>query len=148
MMLDHEEMLETLKVPEDTPIAPLPENWSEICKKALRIYNQYFVKINRSRAGSKTTDAKAVLHKILQIPNLTKETKNLLILVRKLIDQGNYDIIRKILSLESYLDDTQGQLFALCDEDINQLIEREIAKLVSNVELKQGEANILLGTSK
>lgn len=142
------EMLETLKVPEDTPIAPLPENWSEICKKALKTYNQYFVKINKSRAGSKATDAKAVLHKILQIPNLTKETKNLLILVRKLIDLGNYDIIRKILSLEPYLDETQGQLFALCDEDINQLIEREIAKLVSNVELKQGEANILLGTSK
>lgn len=140
------EMLEAMQVPEDTQSTPLPDNWAELSKTALLAYNQYFVRINRSRTGTKGAEAKEVLHKLQQNSSLTHETKSLLNSARRLIDQGNYDLVKKILMLREYLDDTQGQLFEVGNEDINQLIEREIARLVAKVVARQGQAGILLGT--
>ncbi len=140
------EMLEAFQVAENTQSTPLPENWAELSKAALLAYNQYFIRINSSRTGSKGAEAKEVLHRLQQNSNLTAETKSLLISARRLVDQGNYDLIKKILTLKEYINDAQRQLFELGNEDINQLIEREIAKLVAKVEAKQEQASILLGT--
>lgn len=38
--------------------------------------------------------------------------------------------------------------FAIEQQDIDEILEREIGKLVAHVESKQGEASIVLGTIK
>jgi hypothetical protein len=40
------------------------------------------------------------------------------------------------------------KLFVLSQNDIDDILEREIGKLVTNVESKQGTPSILLGTIK
>ena len=60
-------------------------------------------------------------------------------------DKGSYDIIKKMLVIEEKLQE-RDQLFPLTQEDIENVLEKEIGKLVAKVETKQGEGEILLGT--
>ena len=46
------------------------------------------------------------------------------------------------------LEDKESNLFAIGQQDIDAILEKEIGKLVANVENKQGEATIILGTIK
>lgn len=142
-MLD---MLETMKVPENTQRVPLPENWKELSDKAILTYNQHFVRINRSRVGDKATNAKAIISNLFRTNDLSPKSKDLLNKARKLVDKGSIDIIKKILVIGAELE--ERKLFDLTQNDIDDILEREIGKLVANVENKQGTPSILLGTLK
>ena len=142
-MLD---MLETMKVPENTQRVPLPENWKDLSDKAILTYNQHFVRINRSRVGDKATNAKAIISNLFRTNDLSPKSKDLLNKARKLVDKGSIDIIKKILAIGAELD--ERKLFGLAQNDIDDILEREIGKLVANVENKQGTPSILLGTLK
>ena len=67
---------------------------------------------------------------------------------RKLADKGSLDIIKKMLAIGQELQNRNSNLFALSQQDIDEILEREIGKLVAHVESKQGEASIILGTIK
>ena len=51
-----------------------------------------------------------------------------------------------MLAIGQELEERDSRLFALEQQDIDDILEREIGKLVANVETKQGEASIVLGT--
>ena len=142
-MLD---MLEEMKVPENTQSVPLPENWTELSDKAILTYNQHFVRINKSRAGDKATNAKAIISKLFRNNELSPKSKDLLNKARKLVDKGSFDIIKKIIAIGAELE--ERKLFDLVQNDIDEILEREIGKLVANVESKQGNPSVLLGTIK
>ena len=67
---------------------------------------------------------------------------------RKLADKGSFDIIKKMIFIGKELEERANRLFALEQQDIDDLLEGEIGKLVANVESKQGVASIILGTIK
>ena len=142
------ELLEDMRVDENAKRVPLPDNWQQLSAVAIKTYNQYFVRINRSRAGDKATSAKEILVKINNTPGLSPQSKNLLKNARKLVDRGSFDIIKKILSIGQELEDRESRLFAIEQQDIDEILEREIGKLVSHVESKQGESAVVLGTIK
>lgn len=142
-MLD---MLEEMKVPENTQSVPLPENWAELSDKAILTYNQHFVRINKSRAGDKATKAKGIISDLFRKNELSPKSKDLLNKARKLVDKGSFDIIKKIIAIGAELE--TKKLFVLSQNDIDDILEREIGKLVTNVESKQGTPSILLGTIK
>ena len=142
-MLD---MLEEMKVPENTQSVPLPENWKELSEKAISTYNQHFVHINRSRAGDKATNAKSIISRLSRNKNISKTSKDILTRARMLVDMGSTDIIKKVLAIGKLLD--EANLFALKQVDIDEILEREIGKLVAKVECMQGKPSILLGTLK
>ena len=142
-MLD---MLEEMKVPENTQGVALPDNWKELSDKAILTYNQHFVRINRSRAGDKATNAKAIISNLFRNRDLSVKSKDLLNRARKLVDKGSPDIIKKIIAIGAELE--ERTLFDLAQNDIDGILEREIGKLVANVESKQGIPSILLGTIK
>lgn len=142
------ELLEDMRVDENAGRVPLPDNWQQLTADAIKAYNQYFVRINNSRAGDKATAAKDVLLKIYNTPGLSTQSKNLLKNARKLVDRGSLDIIRKILAIGQELDERDSRLFAIEQQDIDALLESEIGRLVSHVESKQGKASIELGTIK
>ena len=142
------ELLEDMRVEENAKRVSLPDNWQQLSAEAIKTYNQYFVRINKSRAGDKATAAKEMLVKINNTPRLSPQSKILLKNARKFIDRGSFDIIKKVLAIGQELEERNSRLFAIEQQDIDEILEREIGKLVAHVESKQGEASIVLGTIK
>ena len=142
------ELLEDMRVAENAKRVPLPENWHQLSADAIKTYNQYFVRINKSRAGDKATAAKEMLVKMNNTPGLSPHSKMLLKNARKLVDRGSFDIIKKVLAIGQELEERDSRFFAIEQQDIDEILEREIGKFVAHVESKQGEASIVLGTIK
>ena len=142
------ELLEDMRVAENAKRVPLPENWHQLSADTIKTYNQYFVRINKSRAGDKATAAKEMLVKMNNTPGLSPHSKMLLKNARKLVDRGSFDIIKKVLAIGQELEERDSRFFAIEQQDIDEILEREIGKFVAHVESKQGEASIVLGTIK
>ncbi len=142
------ELLEDMRVDENAQRAALPDNWQQLSSEAIKTYNQYFVRINKSRVGDKRTQALDVIVKLYNNPNLSDHSKQLLKNARKLADKGSFDIIKKMLAIGTALEEKESTFFAIGQQDIDAILEREIGKLVANVENRQGEATIVLGTIK
>ena len=106
------------------------------------------MRINKSRAGDKRTQALEIIVKLYSSEGISTHSKNLLKSARKLADKGSFDIIKKMLDIGQELEERESRLFAIEQQDIDDILEREIGKLVANVESKQGEAAIILGTIK
>ena len=142
------ELLEAMRVDESAQRIALPDNWQQLSVDAIKTYNQYFVHINRSRAGDKRTQALQIIVKLYNNDKISEKSKELLKNTRKLVDKGSPDIIKKILAIGQVLEEKKPSLFTIKQQDIDEILEREIGKLVTNVESKQGEASIILATIK
>ncbi|BBA29841.1 helicase-related protein [Prevotella melaninogenica] len=142
------ELLEEMRVDEKAKRIPLPDNWQQLSAEALKAYTQYFIRIKRSRAGDKRTLAQGFVVKLYENDTISAKSKRLLESARKLVDKGNFDIIKKMLAIEHELEHRNQSLFAIKQQDIDEILEREIGKLVAQVENKQGVASIVLGTIK
>ena len=142
------ELLEAMRVDENAQRTALPDNWQQLSADAIKTYNQYFVHINKSRAGDKRTQALQIIVKLYNNDTISEKSKELLKNTRKLVDKGSLDIIKKILAIGQELEEKKPRLFNIEQQDIDEILEREIGKLVTNVESKQGEASIILATIK
>ena len=142
------ELLEDMRVDENAQRCELPDNWQQLAAAAIKTYNQYFVRINKSRAGDKRTQALEIIVRLYNSDKISDKSKSLLKSARKLADKGSLDIIKKILAIGKELEERESRLFAIEQHDIDGILEREIGKLVASVESKQGEASIVLGTIK
>ena len=142
------ELLEAMRVDENAQRTALPDNWQQLSADAIKTYNQYFVHINKSRAGDKRTLALQIIVKLYNNDTISEKSKELLKNTRKLVDKGSLDIIKKILAIGQELEEKKPRLFTIEQQDIDEILEREIGKLVTNVESKQGEASIILATIK
>ena len=142
------ELLEAMRVDENAQRTALPDNWQQLSADAIKTYNQYFVHINKSRAGDKRTQALQIIVKLYNNDTISEKSKELLKNTRKLVDKGSLDIIKKILAIGQELEEKKPRLFTIEQQDIDEILEREIGKLVTNVESKQGEASIILATIK
>ena len=142
------ELLEAMRVEDSAQRTALPDNWQQLSADAIKTYNQYFVHINRSRAGDKRTQALQIIVKLYNNDTISEKSKELLKNTRKLVDKGSLDIIKKILAIGQELEEKKPRLFTIEQQDIDEILEREIGKLVTNVESKQGEASIILATIK
>ena len=142
------ELLEAMRVDESAQRIALPDNWQQLSADAIKTYNQYFVHLNKSRAGDKRTQALQIIVKLYNNDKISEKSKELLKNTRKLVDKGSLDIIKKILAIGQELEEKNSRLFIIEQQDIDEILEREIGKLVTNVESKQGEASIILATIK
>ena len=142
------ELLEAMRVDENAQRTALPDTWQQLSADAIKTYNQYFVHINKSRAGDKRTLALQIIVKLYNNDTISEKSKELLKNTRKLVDKGSLDIIKKILAIGQELEEKNSRLFIIEQQDIDEILEREIGKLVTNVQSKQGEASIILATIK
>lgn len=142
------ELLEEMRVDDSAKRVELPSNWQELISSAIKAYNQYFVRINKSRAGDRRTKALEIIVRLYNSNDISDQSKELLINARKLADKGSFDIIKKMLAIGQALEDKDSSLFAINQQDIDEILEREIGKLVSLVENRQGQASIELATIK
>lgn len=122
-----------------------PDNWNKLNENAKRAYNQHFIRLNKSRVNDKRTKAAGIIHNLLNNAVISEESKTMLGNARRLIQNGSTDIIKKVIRIDEILNDKQ-RLFSLTTEDIDNILNDEISKLVSNVIRRQGEASIILGT--
>ena len=142
------EMIETIRVSPATPTVPLPDNWNYLLTEVLNAYNRYFVRINKSRAGDKQTEALTIIKQLYETTNISKESKKLLQMTMSLARKGQIDIIRKMIAIGKQFNCDQPTLFALNQTDIDTVLKSEIGQIVSKVEAKQGKAKIVLATCK
>ena len=142
------ELLEDMRVEENAKRVSLPDNWQQLSSDAIKTYNQYFVRINKSRAGDKRTQALEIIVKLYNSNNISTKSKNLLKNARKLADKGSFDIIKKMLAIGKELEERDSRLFTIEQQDIDDILEKEIGRLVAHVESRQGVASIILGTIK
>ncbi len=140
------EMLEEARPAENAVAVEHPENWSKMLAEAAKTYNQYFVRINKSRAGDKQSKAMDIIANLYSKKDLSDNAKLLLKKAMKLVRAGSIDIIKKMLAIDDEIKNKEAVLFALTPQDIEEILEREISKLVANVEKRQGEAKIIMGT--
>ncbi len=140
------DMIDAVMVDKNTPASPLPDNWSQLSADALRTYNQYFVRINKSRAGDKRTQAMNIINDLYHKNKLSRQSKKILENAMKMVRNGNIDIIRRMIGIGKQLEENGQTLFELKQNDIDNILETSIGKLVSTVELKQGKAEITLAT--
>ena len=127
---------------------PLPDNWEKLSEDARTTYKQNFVGINKSKAGDKSTQAKKIIHELYQNNTISARSKELLTKARILVDKGSSDTIKDILDIGQELKEQDSHLFAIEQQNIDEILERKIGKLADTVEIKQGEASIVLGTIK
>ena len=142
------DLLEELKVDEGTESVALPDNWKELENDAIRAYNQHFVNLNKSRVGDKATEAKAVLVKLFNRAKGSERSTHILTSARRLVDKGSFDIVRKIIAIDKELQEKDSQMFPIGQQEIDEILNREIRNLVEKVENRQGEAGVVLGTIK
>lgn len=144
------EMYESFSVPQDAPLAELPEHWEEDKKKAEKSVNQHLSKMNtRMGSSTKATKAKEILRRMQQDITMSKESKALLADAFKWVNKGNPDIIKKVLAFEEALSHSQEDLFGgPTQQDFEDMIDREIRNIVANIQKRYGKAEVFLGLSK
>ena len=140
------DMINAVRVDDKTPACPLPDNWVQFSADALRTYNQYFVRINKSRVGDKRTQAMQIINDLYYKDDLSGHSKKLLEDAMKMVRNGNIDIIRKMIDIGKQIEESAQTLFGFKQNDIDNILETSIGKLVSVVELRQGKAEITLAT--
>jgi superfamily II DNA or RNA helicase len=144
------EMYESFSVPQDAPLAELPEHWEEDKNTAEKAVNQHLHKMNvRIGNSNKATKAKEILRRMQQDITMSQQSKSLLADAFTLVNKGNPDIIRKVLAFEEKLNNSQGDLFGrLTQQDFDLMIEREIRNIVANLQQRYGKAEVYIGLSK
>ncbi len=141
-------MIEAIKVDESTPAVTLPSNWEEISKSAILAYNQYFVRISRSRAGDKVNQAQNIIRKLYENKELSATSRKILEAAMVMVRRGNISIVKSLISIDKQLENAESYLFEMDQQTIDNILSERIGKLVSLVEKKQGEAEIIIGTCK
>lgn len=128
---------------------PLPDDWQRRKHAAELVVNQYLTRLNRQgRNSPKATDAKALLTRMNEQLPLSAASRSIVEAAFQMVNKGNIDIINKVLALGTEMENQQLSLFAMTQEEIDDVLEREIKRIVSNVERRFGKAEAYIGLSK
>ncbi|MDL2251775.1 phospholipase D-like domain-containing protein [Odoribacter sp. OttesenSCG-928-J03] len=127
----------------------LPENWEELKKKAELTVNITLNRMNiHTRKSARATKAKEIINRMNENQSMSDESRQMLATAFKLVNNGNHDIIRKIIAVEELLKSEQQALFEFTQSDFDKIIQDEIANMVANVQRKHGKAEVFMGISK
>ena len=127
----------------------LPKNWEECKRKAELTVNMALNRMNiQSRKSARATKAKEIINRMNENQSMSNESRQMLAAAFKLVNNGNYDIIRKIIAVGELLQNKQQNLFEFTQSDFDILIQSEIANMVANVQRKHGKAEVFMGLYK
>ena len=78
---------------------------------------------------------------------LSKSSRKILANAFNFINNGNIDIINKVIALDK--ERKKGySLFEMRQEEVDNILEREIQKIVERVQVRNGKAKVYLALSK
>ena len=90
---------------------------------------------------------KGIIKEIRESQVMSAESKKLLSAADKLVRQGNNDIIRRILKLGQAVAE-QNTLIPFTQEEFDAYLEEGIARMVADVQMRQGKPRVYIGINK
>lgn len=148
-ILSGADMYNSFKPEMDATTCPLPENWEERKKRAELAVNQALSRMNiHTKNSEKATQAKAIITRMKDELPLSEESRRILANAFKFVNKGNIDIIKKIIAINDELSSEQNRLFALSQNEIDDILNREIAQVVNHVQERYGKAEVYMALNK
>lgn len=132
----------------DVQTCNLPNDWDKRKAAAVLEVNRALNRVNLTiRNSEKATLAKEIITRMKDELNLSKQSRKILVNAFNFVNNGNIDIINKVIALDQERNDGQS-LFELQQEEIDGILEREIQKIVERVQVRNGKAEVYLALSK
>ena len=143
------DMYSRFKCLEEESRTDLPADWEARKKTAVRTLGQHLNKITGYQSKSKAaTNARGILIELDKIVK-RKVTKTTLEMTMKLVRGGNIDIIRTVNAIGAEVFSAEKALFALSENDIDEIINRKLDNIVSELGNRSGGTpTVYLGLAK
>jgi len=146
-MISDIEMLEEFSTISDLQSCDLPDNNTARKKSALLAFNRHFARLNINAGKDKQANkAKEIIATLDEKIQLTDKSIQLLDAAKRLVNKGNRDIIKKIISIGEELDD--NLLFTITPQEVENILEKQIEKMVQVVRVKYGDPSVFIGMTK
>jgi hypothetical protein len=134
---------------EDEPRTSLPDDWKIKQQTAIRTVGQHLSKLRNYRINDvAATKAKGVVMKLSDSKQLSEHSQTLIDSAFQLISKGNRDIIRIINQIGKELFEGQLDLFGMTQNDIDEIISRQLDKIVEEQSITTGKPEVYIGLSK
>lgn len=132
----------------DAKAAALPDNWDTLKKEAERVVIAELASVRLRQGNSrKATEAKGIIIQLKENQSMSSESRKLLNSADKLVRQGNNDMIKRILKIGKEVEQ-QNLLIPFTQEEFDNYISEGIAKMVADVQLRQGKPSVFIGINK
>lgn len=142
------DMFTLAKPSEDSVAVSLPENWDEMKKEAERVVTAELASVRLRQGNSKkATEAKGIIIQLKESQSMSVDSKKLLNAADRLIRQGNTDIIKRIINIWKQVQQ-QNMLIPFTQEEFDNYLSEGIAKMVADVQLRQGRPAVFIGFNK
>ena len=143
------DMLSLFKPAEDAKRCELPEDWKKMKDAAEQSVTAELADAKFRRGNSKkATDAKGVINDLKDNQTMSAESRKLLAAADKLVRYGNNDIIKRILKIGEAVAERNETLIPFTQEDFDAYLNEGIAKMVADVQLRQGKPSVYIGINK
>lgn len=143
------DMYQRFRPEKDAVAGPLPTDWKERKQKAEQKVNQALHRMNTQAAKSeKATAAKDIITRIQEQLPMSPKSKDLLADAFRYVNKGNWDIISKILAIGKELAQRDEALFAMTQEEIDDILQKQISQIVSHIQDRYGKAEVYMALSK
>lgn len=146
-IIDYMDMFDSCKCETDDGFEefPKPDDWETKRKAALDTYHIYENKLSKPKNMNRNIiDIIAKANKWTSGKKLDNKSIHLIGTAIKSIKAGNLSLAKRLDKLLNELEDTQ-RLFSVTDEEITNMIERELGTIASVNNKKNGEAYVFAG---
>ena len=132
----------------DVQTCSLPDDWDKRKAAAVLEVNRALNRVNlHVRNSEKATLAKEIITRMKNEMSLSKSSRKILANAFNFINNGNIDIINKVIALDK--EQKKGpSLFEMKQDEVDEILEREIQKIVERVQVHNGKAEVYLALSK
>lgn len=144
------DMYPSFATPENETRNALPADWDKRCNVAVRTVGQHLAKMTSYKVKDKAaTKAKGIIIRLSQEGNQSQHSQNLLDSAFQMVNKGNSDIIRIINAIgKEVFEDEEQTLFAITQDEIDNLIESKLNNLVAEVSSVVGKPEVYIGLAK
>lgn len=132
----------------DVKACELPADWDKRKAAAVLEVNRALNRVNlHVRNSEKATQAKEIITRMKNEITLSASSRKILANAFKFVNNGNIDIINKVIALDK--ESKKGRsLFELKQDEIDEILQREIQKIVERVQVHNGKAEVYMALSK
>ena len=147
-LLSGADMYRAFRTSPDALPAALPADWQQRKDLAELTVNQSLARMNvHTRNSTKATRAKEIILRMKEEWQLSKESKSILSAAFRFVNNGNIDIINKVIALEAEVSNDRS-LFALTQAEADDILKTNIQKIVERVQQRHGKAEVYMALSK
>ena len=143
------DMYSEFRVNPDVLCVALPDDWQLRKAKAELAVNQALARMNvHIRNSEKATKAKEIIRHMKETLTLSEQSTSTLASAFRFVNNGNIDIINKIIALDKEMNNDQLSLFTMTQQQVDEVLKREIQKIVANIQQRHGKAEVYMALSK